>query len=129
MKNIKVFLGGTCNKSTWRTALIPKLKIDYFNPLVEVWTEEAYQEELLQRERCNYCLYVITVEMIGVYSIAEAIDDSNKRPKKTIFCFIEAGFSKHQIKSLKAVGKMVQHNGAYWFKDLNEVALFLNQNQ
>lgn len=129
MKNKKVFLGGTCNQSTWRAALIPKLKINYFNPLVAIWTEEAYQEELLQREICHYCLYVITMEMAGVYSIAEAIDDSNKRPNKTIFCFLDEGFSEHQIKSLKAVGKMVQNNGAFWLKDLNEVALFLNQNQ
>ena len=31
----KVFLGGTCNGSDWRKKLIPKLKIDYFNPVVE----------------------------------------------------------------------------------------------
>ena len=33
--NNKVFLGGTCNNSTWRDELIPQLKIDYFNPVVE----------------------------------------------------------------------------------------------
>jgi hypothetical protein len=36
----KCFLGGTCNNSQWREALIPMLKIDYFNPVVKDWTPE-----------------------------------------------------------------------------------------
>lgn len=85
-KQCKVFLGGTCNESTWRDELIKKLKIDYFNPVVDDWTEECYKEELRQREICDYCLYVITPRMTGVYSIAEVIDDSNKQ-KKLYFVF------------------------------------------
>ena len=111
----KVFLGGTCNESTWRDKLIPMLKIDYFNPVVDDWTEECYLEELRQREICDYCLYAITPLMTGVYSIAEVIDDSNKRPNKTLFCVLEedAGlqFDKGQIKSLERTGLMVQKNG------------------
>ncbi len=34
----KVFLGGTCNESTWRDRLIKLLKINYFNPVVKDWT-------------------------------------------------------------------------------------------
>ena len=49
--------------------------------------------------------------MKGSYSIAEVIDDSNKRPGKTIFCFINKDgkqeFDKEQIKSLDKVGKLV----------------------
>ena len=129
MKKIKVFLGGTCNQSTWRDVLIPQLNIDYFNPVVEIWTNEAYLEELHQRKTCDYCLYVISAEMIGVYSIAEVVDDSNKFPSKTLFCFLENGFSKHQIKSLEAVGKMVIQNGGKWLKTLDDIAFFLNQKQ
>ena len=51
----KVFLGGTCNESIWRDELIEMLEIDYFNPVVDDWTEECYQEELRQREICDYC--------------------------------------------------------------------------
>ena len=46
---MKIFLGGTCNESTWREKLIPLLEdrdIDYFNPVVSNWSEECYQEEL-----------------------------------------------------------------------------------
>lgn len=122
----KVFLGGTCNNSTWREKLIPMLKIDYFNPVVPDWTPECQAEEICQRHVCDFCLYVITSEMTGSYSIAEAVDDSNKRPEKTIFCFLEEGFDKHQAKSLTAVANMVIDNGGQAFGDLESVAEYLN---
>lgn len=78
----RVFLGGTCNESQWRERLIPKLRIDYFNPVVEDWILQCMEEELKQRKECDVCLYVITPKMTGVYSIAEVVDDSNKRPGK-----------------------------------------------
>lgn len=127
----KVFLGGTCNESTWREELIGKLYIDYFNPVVDDWTEEAYQQELQEREICDYVLYVITPKMTGVYSIAEVVDDSNKRPEKTVFCFLtedeDKRFDKGQIKSLIKVGEMVKKNGGKWCYDLDQVATYLNE--
>ena len=126
----KVFLGGTCNNSKWREAIIPKIEIDYFNPVVDNWTEEDYQEELKQRELCDYCLYVITPKMTGVYSIAEVIDDSNKQPEKSIFLFINKDgkdkFEEHQIKSLDKVGIMVENNGGKYFKTLKELLNYIN---
>ena len=80
MKDMKVFLGGTCNNSTWRNELIPSLEyngIPYFNPVVEDWTPECQAEEYRQKEeKCAIHLYVITGEMIGVFSIAEAVDSA-----------------------------------------------------
>ena len=126
----KVFLGGTCNKSLWRDGVIPKLKIHYYNPCGETWTPEMMEEELKQRKECDFCLYVVTPKMKGVYSIAEVVDDSNKRPGKTIFCFIgedeDETFNDVQIKSLQQVAKLVEANGAHYFKTLDEVTDFLN---
>lgn len=141
MRKSKVFLGGTCNESTWRDKLISLLKIDYFNPVVDDWTEECMIEERRQREICDYVLYVITPLMTGVYSIAEVIDDSNKRPERTVFCFLEDDyqnainengfilkkFSYGQIKSLNQVGEMVKRNGGKYFRDLESVAEYLNK--
>lgn len=128
---MKVFLGGTCNESLWREYLINLLKIDYFNPVVEDWTPECQEEEIKQRKECDFVLYVITPKMTGVYSIAELIDDSNKQPNKTLFCFLEsdreASFSKGQIKSLEAVANMVVHNGGRFFSEIDSVAKFLNE--
>lgn len=129
-KSKEVFLGGTTNNSNWRDELIPMLKIDYFNPVVTDWNEEAQKKEINKRKDCDYLLYVITPKMEGVYSIAEAIDDSNKRPEKTIFCFLdkdgEKEFSKHQLKSLIMTKKMVDENGAKSFESLKDIANFLN---
>jgi hypothetical protein len=128
---MKVFLGGTCNGSKWRDIIEPRLNIDYFNPVVDNWTEEDYQNELKEREICDFCLYVITPKMKGSYSIAEVIDDSNKRPEKTIFCFVKQDskdeFDKEQIKSLDKVGKMVENNGGKYLKSLSEVVKYLNK--
>ena len=127
----KVFLGGTCNESGWRDNLIEMLAIDFFNPVVEDWTQECMDEEVKQRESCDYCLYVITPKMTGVYSIAEVVDDSNKRPEKTVFCVIpkDSGesFTVGQMKSLNQVGLMVSLNGGTYWPDLKSVADFLNR--
>jgi len=131
MAKTKVFLGGTCNNSTWRDKLISLLKIDYFNPVVDDWTPECQDEEIRQRESCDYCLYTITPKMTGVYSIAEVVDDSNKRPEKTILCVLDedngSSFSETQIKSLKQVKEMVKNNGANVFDSLEDIASFLNK--
>lgn len=131
---MKVFLGGTYN-SNWREELKPMLTIDYFDPVVKDWTPECQTEEIKQRKECDYCLYVITPRMTGVYAIAEAVDDSNKKPEKILFCFLEEDgyygsspheFTESQIKSLKAVGGMISNNGGLWCKDLYSVANALN---
>jgi hypothetical protein len=130
-KSKKVFLGGTCNGSQWREQLIPSLDIDYFNPVVDDWNEEAYQRELEERESCDFCTYVITPKMTGVYAIAEAVDDSNKRPSKTLFCYLEydeggARFTEGQLKSLRNVGRMIANNGGMVFVGLGSLANYLN---
>lgn len=126
---MKVFLGGTVSNSKWRASLIPRLTIDYFDPVLPNWTEEAYQQELVERANCDYLLYVITPLAKGFYSIAEVIDDSNKRPEKTIYMFLEEDegvqFSRHQRLSLQKVGEMVRMNGGKWVETLDEVAKIL----
>lgn len=127
----EVFLGGTTNNTNWRDELIKKLKINYFNPVVSDWNEEAQKKEIEKRRDCDYILYVITPKMTGVYSIAEAVDDSNKRPKQTLFCVLEKDddeeFTKHQKKSLDMTKKMVELNGAKIFSTLNDISDFLNK--
>lgn len=72
--------------------------------------------------------------MKGVYSIAEVVDDSNKRPKKTIFLNLydenKPKYDKQMTISLQAVEKLLIENGAVVFsgKDaINNVAKFLNE--
>lgn len=125
-----VFLGGTCNGSTWREELIPMLECDYFNPVVKDWNEDAQKLEIHKRQTCDFVLYVITPKMTGVYSIAEVVEDSNKRPQQTLFCIIENDdnneFTEHQLKSLMMVKNLVRNNNARVFDTLEDVANFLN---
>ncbi len=129
---VKVFLGGTCNDSNWRNKLIDMLDptVNYYDPVTDDWNEEAQQRELKERRTSDFCLYVITPEMTGVYSIAEVIDDSNKRPNKTLFCYLSEDNSKKftdgQLRSLYNVKKMVDRNGGHTFDTLEDVANFLN---
>lgn len=96
------FLGGTCNESTWRDELIALLsdKVEFFNPVVDDWTPACQAREDRAREDARYVLFVITSRMTGVFSIAESVDCSNKRPDSTLFCVIPDGFDKGQVKSL-----------------------------
>ena len=63
----RVFLGGTCAGSTWREHLIPHLTVDYFNPVVIEWNDEAQAREIKEREECDILLYVLSNEMQGCY--------------------------------------------------------------
>lgn len=122
---MRVFLGGTCNETQWRSVVIKDLDaigVDYFNPVVDDWDEAAKETELFEREHCDICLFVITPKMMGVYSIAEVVDDSNKRPQRTIFCVLEKDeglcFDTGQWRSLQAVMSLVKRNGVYVATDL-----------
>ena len=130
--NKRVFLGGTCNGSTWRNLIIPHLSnagIEYFNPVVDDWNADAQANELREREECTFCLYGITPKMTGVYSIAEIVDDSNKRPEKTILVVMRDDgkdrFTESQWKSLEATSKMVRHNGGMAFDNLKEAVTYM----
>jgi len=141
---MKVFLGGTCNGSEWRKTLIPLLEIEYFDPVVSDWNEEAQEREAEAKEACDLRLYVITPMMAGFYSIAEAVDDSNKRPDSTVLVIMEydwqlqeprkfnPGYEKvfwthEQWHSIKALIKMVIQNGVPVFTTLGDAAAYLNE--
>jgi len=128
----KVFLGGTCNESTWRNRMVIYLHeegVEWFNPVVPDWTEACMTQEIKERETCDFVLYTITPKMTGVYSIAEVVDDSNKRPSKTILVLLrddrDLRFSKGQWKSLGAVAKMVTRNGGNVFDSLKSAAIYI----
>lgn len=131
---MKVFLGGTCNESTWRNRMMIYLYdegIEYFNPVVPDWAETCMAQEIQEREACDFVLYTITPKMTGVYSIAEVVDDSNKRPGKTVLVLLRDNeslrFGKGQWRSLGAVAKMVTRNGGQVFDDLKSASVWMGK--
>ena len=130
MEEKKVFLDGTENGSTWREELIKQLKIAYFDPSGKERSRRTLREEEEQKAASDFCLYVITPLMDDFENVSELVDDSNKFPERTVFCYLEQDgetqFNKHQLKSLKAVGQMVEANGATWLPDLEAVITYFN---
>ena len=130
----KVFLGGTCNGSNWRNdmkILLQREGLEYFDPVVDDWNEEAQTRESEEWESCDFCLYTITPKMIGTYAIAEVVDDSNKRPEKTVFVMLyiddEESFTERQWRSLMQVGYMVMQNGGLVFDNLKSAAMDMGE--
>lgn len=131
---MKVFLGGTCADSKWRDEIEPMLEkagLEYFNPVVDDWNEDAQKNELYERQNCDFCLYVITPKMEGAYSIAEVVEDSIKRPEKTILVVLgsdgDAKFNSKQLKSLDAVSEMVKRNGGQSFRSFKDAVSRMTQ--
>ena len=130
----RCFLGGTCNDSTWRNPMKVYLfdaGLGWFDPVVDDWDEAAQQNELRERETCDFCLYTITPKKTGDYAIAEVVDDSNKRPEKTVLVLLRDDgkdrFDDRQWKSLGAVARLVKRNGGQVFDHLKSAALWMNQ--
>lgn len=135
--SMRVFLGGTCGSSTWRDELKPILDsygIEYFDPVIKDRdrTDSDKEREISYRKSCDYVLYIITPDIRGVYSIAEVIDDSNRRPDKTLFLYLpETDDNKYplegMINSLEEVGNMVMRNRAYWFRTWDALVSFFER--
>ena len=116
----KIFLGGTCAETTWRDELIPYLEksnIEYFNPVVKDWTPvcQAIEEEE-KNHICNVHLYVITKEMLGLYSIAEVIHSAHlanmygTSVDSVIFAILDEGtWQIHERKSFDAIMKLIKN--------------------
>lgn len=104
MKTKRIFLGGTCNGSTWRNELIPHLPCEYFNPVVEDWTPDCIVIENLEKDiKCDTHLYVLTPDMKGIYSIVEMMNSLIQPNKITIIGFLESPmWDKDMVKSINA---------------------------
>lgn len=129
----RVFLGGTCNESTWRNRMMIYLHekgLEWFNPVVDDWTEDCMKREIEERQSCDFCLYTITPKMTGVYAIAEVVDDSNKRPERTVLVILrddgKEHFNEGQWKSLSSVARMVKSNGGQVFDHLKSAAIWMS---
>ena len=133
LPNRFVFLGGTVNASTWREALITKLEVEYFNPVVKDWSPEDVQRENIAKANAAVRLYVITPKQHGAYVYVEMTANvfEHKSDQKVVIVFLDedAGmtFDKHQISSNKAIiNELSKNPEVEFFDNLNDVATFIN---
>ena len=107
--------------------ILDSYNITYFNPVVPDWTPSCQVIEDWHKEHDDFNLFVITSEMKGVFSIAEVVDLSNKRPNTTIFCVLRDGFTEGQLKSLDATINLVKNNGAIVVDSIEDIASIPNK--
>jgi hypothetical protein len=71
-----VFLGGSCNPTTWRKKIaIPMLesaKVTYYNPQVDDWDPSLEETERRYKNNSRYILFVIDDQTRAIASIQEA---------------------------------------------------------
>lgn len=130
-----VFLGGTCNNSTWRERLIAMLTVGYFNPVVPDWTPECQEAESEAKAVAAVSLYVITPKQTGFYAIAELTHASfNSEGHKVLVCFLDDDdglqFTKHQKDSNAAIETLINAGQeCVILHSLEEIAKWLNNAQ
>lgn len=85
MSKHQVFLGGSCNPTTWRQdvaiPLLNKLGITYYNPQVDQWNPELVEHEFHAKENASVLFYVINNETRNVSGIIEAAYLAGRRRK------------------------------------------------
>ena len=71
-----VFLGGSCNPTTWRgDIVIPMFQdrhIEFYNPQVDEWTEALVQAETKAKEQAQLLFFVLDNQTRALASIMEA---------------------------------------------------------
>eukprot|EP00477_Mikrocytos_mackini_P000409 GAHX01000434.1.p1 GENE.GAHX01000434.1~~GAHX01000434.1.p1 ORF type:complete len:145 (-),score=20.36 GAHX01000434.1:56-490(-) len=89
----KVFLGGVCKDTSWRTDIaIPELQehnVEYFNPQKKPgeWKKELVEEESMAKRECNIILFYITSEYPSITSMLELLHLGSQ--DKHVFCVVD----------------------------------------
>lgn len=114
-----LFLGGNTNskfRPNWRNQLLENKglvsKFDMFNPVVKNWSESDQLNEEIHRNQDDVLLFALMGN--NIFSIAEAVDCSNKRPESTIVLIDLEEIERNKsirIKSIKEIGRMLSING------------------
>lgn len=75
-RNIEIFLGGSCNPTTWRKKVaIPYLEmngISYYNPQITDWTPEVVSLEHTAKQKAKVLFFVIDKQTRSTVSIVES---------------------------------------------------------
>lgn len=124
-----IFLGGTIAGPDYRELLIPLLKVPYFNPVVDNWTEADAVRENIAKQAAAINVFVITPAAIGMYSVAEMTELAITSDKPLYVMFMEVeGYSwnEHQVKSNTQIKKLLSKYNVLLFEDLPLLANALN---
>lgn len=138
-----VYLGGTCIKSPflwdWRMDFIRMLDdtVHYYDPFVRKWKNNLSdvnktEDNDIKRSESKYCVFVFTSDIIGVYSVAQAVEDSIKRTNGTVLvAFVDYrkkfDEDEHFIRSMKSALDLCEANGAIVCESIQDMAKIINE--
>lgn len=129
-KKKMVFLGGTCNESTWRDKLIEGLEISYFNPVVQDWTKDDKEKEDQIKDSADYNLFVFTPKHTGFFSFVEATLLAVKSSSRTVLCVLQdddgTTFDEATKRSVDSTLTTLAEEGVKVFDSLDAVRTYLN---
>lgn len=109
-RDAMVGLFGTVN-SDWRERIIPMLKTNYFNPIVDDWTPEAQAQEELIKQTASGILFVISPKQKGFFSFVELTEFALQSPDRMFVCILDnddnVSWDADAKKSIDAVRKFL----------------------
>jgi len=129
-----IFLGGT-HHSTWRKDFLKLIKnmnsdINCYDPSVERWTYENVILENLVKQYTKYHVYVLSPNMVGIYSVAEMVDSVHDDKVKTYFYIMQedvdsdgntVSWNPRLLNSIYALNNMMLKHGARKASSLDEL--------
>lgn len=126
------FLGGTINGSNWRQSLIDKLKVNYFDPVVNDWNPDHRRTEEMAKSAAKVLVYAITPKQTGFYTIAEMTHAvfGDLRPVAILILDEDEGvlYDDHQQASISAIKELLhQRIDLCLFDNVDELAQYLNK--
>ncbi|KAK6636605.1 hypothetical protein RUM43_010267 [Polyplax serrata] len=100
MSRYEVFLGGSCNPTTWRTDIaipeLEKMNITYYNPQqVEEWRPELLEVEYQAKENATLMFFVLDNQTRGVSALIEVAHLAGNQRK--LILVIQSYTQKNQI--------------------------------
>eukprot|EP00301_Raphidiophrys_heterophryoidea_P001254 c10610_g1_i1.p1 GENE.c10610_g1_i1~~c10610_g1_i1.p1 ORF type:complete len:191 (+),score=50.30 c10610_g1_i1:181-753(+) len=92
-KTVDVFLGGSCNPTTWRHEIaVPKLEalnITFYNPQVDEWSPELVALEAHFKTTAQVLLFVIDDATRAVASMVEAVEFITEKPDRIVVAVLD----------------------------------------
>lgn len=142
--NNLVFLGGSCNPTTWRSEVaIPYLKqvqVQFYNPQVDQWRPELIDQENIAKHNAGVLLFVIDNQTRAVSALIELAELAasnrvlvcvlkNFIQPNTRFCgqLISEGEYQELRHAQAVVKRLMERRGVPVFSELKDALLYTSE--
>ncbi|XP_023934495.2 uncharacterized protein LOC112043347 isoform X3 [Bicyclus anynana] len=100
----EVFLGGSCNPTTWRSdiaiPMLEKMGITYFNPQVDDWSTELIEVEHRAKAEARALLFVLDSE---TRAVAASVEAAHLAAAPRDLLLVLRPYARHQVIGSEAI--------------------------